>query len=81
MADGPAINNEYRRAQQLFEQVGAAGDAEFLGQDAQRIFRGDKMNAGDALIGFKRAKCFAGKDCAGCAGDGEGEIQLLAPSF
>jgi hypothetical protein len=65
-----------RGAEKLLEQIRAAGDAEFLGQNAQRVFRCDKVDTGDALVGFKDAQCLTGKDCAGCAGNGEGEIQL-----
>jgi hypothetical protein len=61
-----------RGAEELLEQIGAAGDAELLGKDAERVFRGDKVDAGDSVVGFEGAKRLAGQDCAGCAGDGEG---------
>jgi hypothetical protein len=72
-----------RSPEEFFQQISPAGDAEFLGQNAQRIFGGNKMDAGDPLVSFKCAQCLAGENCAGCAGDGEGEgeVQLLAPSF
>jgi hypothetical protein len=70
-------------ANELFQQICPAGDAEFFGHHAERIFRRDKVDAGNALVGFKCTKRLAGKDCAGCAGDGEGEgeVQLPAPSY
>jgi hypothetical protein len=61
-----------RGAEELFEQIGAAGDAEFFGEDAERVFRGDKVDTGDAGVGFEGAECLAGEACAGSAGDGEG---------
>ena len=40
----------FRRSgvEELFEQVGTAGDAEFFGEDAERVFGGDEVDAGDA---------------------------------
>ena len=67
-----------RGAEEFLEQVGAAGDAEFFGQHAERVFRSDKVDAGDAGVGFKGAECLAGEDCAGSAGDGEGKVHRLA---
>lgn len=32
------------------------------------------MHAGYAGVGFEGAECLAGEDCAGGAGDGEGEV-------
>jgi hypothetical protein len=61
-----------RGAEELLEQVGSAGDTEFLGKDAERVFGSNKVDAGDAVVGFEGAECFAGEDCAGSAGDGEG---------
>ena len=61
-----------RRVDELFQQIRSAGDAEFLGQDAERVFRGDKVDTGDAEVGFEGAECLAGEACAGSAGDGEG---------
>ena len=70
-----------RSAEKFFEQICPAGDAEFFGEDAQRVFRRDKVNAGNALVSFKGTQRLASENRAGCARDGEGEIQLLAPSF
>lgn len=61
-----------RRAEQLFEQIRPAGDAEFLRKHAQRTLRCDKMDALDALVGFERAEQFAPEDDAGGSGDGDG---------
>jgi hypothetical protein len=59
-------------AEEFFQQIRSARDAEFFRKDAERVFRGDKMDAGDAGVGLKGAECLAGEDCAGSAGDGEG---------
>jgi hypothetical protein len=67
------LNDFLRRcAEQFFQEIGAARNTEFLGEDAERVFGGDKMDAGDAGVGVESAECFAGQDGAGCAGDGEG---------
>ena len=61
-----------RGAEELFEQIGAAGDAEFFGENAEGVFGGDEVAAGYAVIGFEGAQGLAREDCAGGAGDGEG---------
>ncbi len=58
--------------EQFLDKIVAAGDAEFFGENAQRVFRSDKVNTDNALVGFERAECFASEDSAGSAGDGEG---------
>ena len=50
--------------EQFFDEIVAAGDAEFFGEDAEGVFRGDEMDARDAVVGFQRAECLAGEDCA-----------------
>jgi len=59
-------------AEEFIDEICAAGDAELFGEDAERVFAGDKMDARDALVGFEGTERFAGEDCAGGAGDGEG---------
>jgi hypothetical protein len=67
------LNDFLRRcAEQFFQEIGAARNAEFLGENAERIFRSDKVNPGDTFVGVESAECLTGEDCAGCAGDGEG---------
>ena len=61
-----------RCTEELFEQIGAAGDAKFFGENAERVFRGDEVDPRDALVGFEGAQRLAGEDCAGSSGDGEG---------
>jgi len=60
---------------QFLEKIFAAGDAEFLRENAERILGGHEVDAGDAGVSFEGAKCLAGEDDAGCAGDGEGDFQ------
>ncbi len=66
-----------RGAEELFEQVGAAGEAEFFGEDAERVLRGYEVDASDAGVGFEGAEEFAAEDCSGCAGDGNGDLHLI----
>ena len=61
-----------RCPEELFEEIGAAGDVEFFGEDAERILAGDEVDTGDAVVGFEGAEQFAAEDCAGGAGDGDG---------
>jgi len=63
-----------RRVEQLFEQAGATGEAKFFSHDAERIFRGDEVDLGDAVVCFEGAEQLSAEDCAGCAGDGYGEV-------
>ena len=63
-------------AEKLFQQISPAGDAEFFGENAQRVFRCNKMDPGNALVCFERAQCLAGENHAGSAGDGEGKVQI-----
>lgn len=58
-------------AEEFFEEIGAAGDLQLFGQDAERVFAGDEMDVGYAVVGFEGAEQLAGEDCAGGAGDGE----------
>ncbi len=57
---------------QFLDKIIAAGDAEFLGENAERILRGDKVDARNAGVGFEGAECLASEDGAGRSGDGEG---------
>jgi hypothetical protein len=59
-------------AEKFFAEIGAAGDAKFFRDDAEGVFAGDEMDAGDTVIGFKGAQKLASEDCAGGAGDGDG---------
>jgi hypothetical protein len=61
-----------RGAEKFFEEIVAAGDAEFFGENAEGVFGGDEVDAGYAVIGFEGAQGLAREDCAGGAGDGEG---------
>jgi hypothetical protein len=61
-----------RGAEKLFDEIVAAAQAEFFGEDAQRIFRDDEVDAGDAVVGFEGAEYLLRKNCARGAGDGEG---------
>ena len=63
-----------RSAEQLFEQIGTAGDAEFFRDHAKRILRRDEMYPGHARVGLKSTKQFAAEDGARSSGDGNGEI-------
>jgi len=49
----------WRVTEEFFQQAGAAGETEFLGEDAERVFRSDEVDAGDAGIGFERAEKLA----------------------
>ena len=62
------------RRQQLFQQVGAAGDAEFLGHHPQRILRSHKMDARHAFVRLQRAQQLAPKDRPRGAGNRDGEF-------
>ena len=61
-----------RGAEELFQALRAATHPKFLCNHTQRVFRGDKMDPGDAGVGFEGAERLAGEDRAGSAGDGEG---------
>jgi hypothetical protein len=50
--------------EQFLDKIVAAGEVEFFGQDAERVFRSDKMHAGNALIGFERTQQFAAENRA-----------------
>ena len=65
------------RLPKFFEEIAAARRAEFFGDHAQRILRGDEMNLADALIGFESAQHFASEDRAGSAGKCEGEVHKM----
>jgi hypothetical protein len=71
---GVCMLNDFCRlcAEEFFEEIGAAGDAELFSEDAKRVFAGDEVDVGDAGIGLESAEGFAREDRAGCAGDGEG---------
>ena len=63
------------RAEELFDQAVAAAELQFFGEDAQRSFRRDEVNVGDAGVGVEGAEHFCGEDGAAGAGDGEGEAE------
>ena len=65
------------RSQELLQQVRPSRDSQFLGQHAQRILRGDKVDGGDARIGFEGAECLASENGAGCPGNGNGALTIL----
>lgn len=46
----------WRCPEELFEEIGAAGDAELFGEDAEGVFAGDEVDAGDAVVGFECAE-------------------------
>src|ERR1700678_3550406 len=64
------VNFYGRRVEQPFKQVVSARNAEFFGEDAERILAGDEVDPRDAGVGFEGAEQFASEDCAGCAGEG-----------
>ncbi len=66
-----------RCAEQFFQQIVAPANAQFLGHHPQRVLRSHKMNAGHALIRLQRAQQLTAKDCAGCAGECDGEVYGL----
>ena len=62
-------------AEQLFRQLVASGDAQFLGQDAQRVVGRDEVDAAHARVGIEQLEQGAAKD--GPAGSGEGDGKVL----
>lgn len=63
-----------RGAEHLVEQVAAAGDLEFLGQDAQPAVRDDPVDYLNTRVGLDGTQYLAGENGAARAGDGESEI-------
>jgi hypothetical protein len=61
-------------AEEFFSEMVAAGDAELFGEDAEGIFRGHKMDAGDAGVGIEGAEEYLAKDDAAGPGEGYGEV-------
>jgi hypothetical protein len=59
-------------AEEFFRKVSAAGDAELFGEDAEGVFRGDKMDAGDARVGVEGAKEHLTEEDAAGSGEGYG---------
>lgn len=51
-------------AEEFFREAVAAGDIEFFGEDAEGVFTGDEMDAGDAVVGFEGTEHGAGEDGA-----------------
>lgn len=45
----------WRNAEELFKKIRASGDVELFGENAEGIFTGDEMDAGDALVRFEGA--------------------------
>ena len=42
--------------EKFFCEIGAARDAQLFGEDAEGVFRGDEMDAGDPVVGVEGAK-------------------------
>jgi len=57
---------------QFFHEVVAAGDGEFLGEDAEGVFRGDEMDAGYAVVGIEGAEEGLAEDDTAGSGEGYG---------
>ena len=55
---GVGVLDGFRRngTEEFFKEIGAAADAEFFGKDAEGVFAGDEVDAGDAVVGFERAE-------------------------
>jgi hypothetical protein len=62
------------RAQQLADEVGAAGEFEFFGHDAEGAVGGNEVDGADAGVLFGGAEEFAQEESAASAGSGYGEV-------
>lgn len=61
-------------AEEFFCEAIAPAEAGLFRKDAERIFRRDKVDAGDAVICGEGAKHLGGVDAATGSGDGEGDV-------
>lgn len=61
-------------AEQFFREIGTAGDAELFGENAEGVFRRNKMDAGDAVVGVECVEEHLAEDDAAGSGEGYGEI-------
>ena len=62
-----------RAAQQLGDNIVAAGDAELFGHHAQAAVGEDEVDGPDPLVPFERVEQMLGKDRTAGAGDGDGQ--------
>ena len=60
--------------EKFFCEIGAARDAQLFGEDAEGVFRGDEMDAGDPVVGVEGAKQHLAEDDAAGSGKRYGEV-------
>ena len=64
-----------RAAEEFFSEVISAAQRKFFGKDAERVFRGHKVNARDTIVAREGAEHLGGID--GAAGSGDRECDVV----